>query len=135
MATQTFPTTDRSALLRRSLQADSLFAFFGGLLLLVDAGPIATFIGLPASWILTDLGVFCLGYAALLFLAARRTPIHPGHALAFVIADVAWIVASAAILLGGWVPLTTAGVWAVLVVADIVGIFAALQYIGWRRLA
>jgi hypothetical protein len=134
MATQTFPTTDRSALLRRTLQANSVFSLLTGALLLVDAGPIAAFIGLPA-WALIDIGAVCLVYAALLFLATRRAPIARGHALAFVIADAAWVVASAALLLGGWAPLSTAGVWAVLIVADIVAVFAALQYVGWRRLA
>jgi hypothetical protein len=134
MATQTFPTTDRSNLLRRTLQANSVFSLLTGALLLVDAGPIATFTGLPA-WALIDIGAVCLVYAALLFLATRRTPIARGHALAFVIADAAWVVASAAILLSGWAPLTTAGVWTILIVADIVAVFAALQYIGWRRLA
>jgi hypothetical protein len=134
MATQTFPTTDRSALLRRTLQANSVFSLLAGALLVADAGPIATFIGLPA-WMLIDIGALCLVYAALLFLAARRSPIARGHALAFVIADAAWVVASAALLLGGWAPLTTAGVWTILIVADIVAVFAALQYIGWRRLA
>jgi hypothetical protein len=134
MATQTFPTTDRQALLRRTLQANSVFSLLSGALLAADAGPIAALTGLPA-WILIDVGALCLVYAALLFLAARRTPIARGHALAFVIADATWVVASAALLLGGWAPLTTAGVWAVLIVADIVAVFTALQYVGWRRLA
>jgi hypothetical protein len=135
MATQTFPTTDRSALLRRTIQADSVFSFLGGLLLAIDAGPIAASIGLPESGILAAMGLFCVGYSALLFLAARRAPIDRGHALAFLIADVVWVVVSAAILLGGWAPLNTTGVWAVLIVADIVAVFAALKYVGLRRLA
>jgi hypothetical protein len=134
MATQTFPAVDRSALLRRTIQADAVFTLLGGLLLTVDAGPIAAFIGLSASWILTTMGLFCVGYSALLFLATRRSPLNSGQALGFMLADVAWVVASAAILLGGWAPLTTAGVWSVLIVADIVGVFAALKYVGWRRL-
>jgi hypothetical protein len=134
MATQTLPATDRSALLRRTLQANSAFSLLSGLLLTFDAEPIAALIGLPVPWILIAIGVICLGYAALLFLAARRAPIDRNHALGFVIADAAWVLASAVILLDGLAPFTTTGVWAVLIVADIVGIFAALQYIGWRRL-
>jgi hypothetical protein len=134
MATQTFPTAERSNLLRRTIQADGIFTLLGGLLLAVDGGPIATFIGLPEPGILTALGLLCVGYSALLFLAARRSPVDRGQALGFMIADVAWVVASAAILLGGWAPLNTAGVWFVLIVADIVAVFAALMYIGWRRL-
>ena len=135
MATQTLPAADHSNLLRRAIQADGVFTLLGGLLLAVDAGPLAAFIGLPESWILTAMGLFCVGYSALLFLAARRSPVDRGRALSFMLADVAWVVASAAILLGGWAPLNTAGVWFVLIVADVVGIFAALKYVGWRRLA
>jgi hypothetical protein len=135
MATQTLATADRSSLLRRVILADGVFTLLGGLLLTVDAGPIAALIGLPSSWILTILGLFCVGYSALLFLAARRSPIDRRQVLGFILGDVAWVVASAAILLGGWAPLTTAGVWLVLIVADIVGVFAALKYVGWRRLA
>ena len=135
MATQTFPATDRSNLLRRTIQADGVFTLLGGLLLAVDGGPIAAFIGLPESEILTVMGLFCVGYSALLFLAARRSPVDRGHAFGFMLADVAWVIASAAILLGGWAPLNTTGVWAVLIVADIVAVFAALKYVGWRRLA
>ena len=134
MATQTLPAADRSTLLRRAIQADGVFTLLGGLLLTIDAESIAALIGLPSSWILTVLGLFCVGYSALLFLAARRSPIDRGQALGFILADVAWVVASAAVLLGGWVPLTTAGIWSVLIVADIVAVFAAVTYVGWRRL-
>jgi hypothetical protein len=135
MATQTLPTSDRSALLRRTILADSIFAFLGGLLLTIDAESIAPLIGLPSSWLLTVMGLFCVGYSLLLFVAARRSPIDRGQALGFILGDVAWVVASAAILLGGWAPLNIAGVWCVLVVADIVGVFAVVKYVGWRRLA
>ncbi len=135
MATQTLPATDRSSLLRRAILADGVFTLLGGLLLAIDAESIAAFIGLPSPWILTVMGLACMGYSVLLFLAARRSPIDRGQALSFILGDVAWVVASAVILLGGWVPLTTAGVWCVLIVADIVAVFAALKYVGWRRLA
>ncbi|HET9222133.1 MAG TPA: hypothetical protein VFO07_06500 [Roseiflexaceae bacterium] len=135
MAAQTFTATDRSNLLRRTIQADAVFTLLGGLLLAIDAGPIAALIGLPDPGILTALGLLCVGYSALLFLAARRSPIDRGQARAFMLADVAWVVASAAILLGGWAPLNTSGVWSVLIVADIVAVFAALKYVGLRRLA
>ena len=135
MATQTLPAADRSSLLRYTLLADSIFTFLGGLLLTIDAEPIAALIGLPESSILVVIGLFCMGYSALLFLASRRSPIDRGQVLGFLLADVAWIIASAAILLGGWAPLNTAGIWFVLILADIVAVFAALTYIGWRRLA
>jgi dipeptide/tripeptide permease len=135
MATQTFPQTDRPSLLRRTIQADSVFSLLGGLLLLIDSELIATLIGLPWSLAFVIVGIGLIGYAALLFLAARRTPIDRRQALGFLVADVAWVLASVVIVLGGWAPLTPAGFWGVLIVADIVAVFAVLKYIGLRRLA
>jgi hypothetical protein len=134
MATQTFPQTDRATLLRRALQADSIFTLLGSLLLIFDSGPLATLMGLPWSWAFVIVGVGLLGYAALLFLAARRTPIDRRQALGFVVADVIWVVASVVIVLDGLAPLSTAGFWGVLIVADIVAILGVLKYIGCRRL-
>ena len=122
-----------AALLRRTLQANAVFSLATGLLLAVDAEPIAAFMGLPWPGALVAVGLATLAYAALLFLATRRAPIDRRHALGFVIADAAWVVASAIVALSGWVPLATAGVWAILIVADIVAVFAVLQYVGLRR--
>jgi hypothetical protein len=41
---------------------------------------------------------------------------------------------SAALLLGQWLPLTTACSWAVLIVADMVLLFALGEFIGLRRM-
>jgi hypothetical protein len=135
MATQTFPQTDRAMLLRRALQADSVFTLLGGLLLLIDSGPLATLIGLPWSWAFPVVGAGLLGYAALLFLATRRTPIDRRQTLGFIVADVIWVVSSMVIVLDGLAPLSTAGFWGVLIVADIVAVLGVLKYVGWRRLA
>jgi hypothetical protein len=135
MAAQTLPHIDRWPLLRRALQADGIFCTLSGLLLLVDSGPLATLIGASQPWVLMVLGVDLLIYAALLFLAARRTPIVRWHAIAFLAADVAWVLASLALVLGGLLSLTTFGFWAVLGVADVVAVLGALKYIGLRRLA
>src|SRR5262249_37751791 len=116
-------------------QADSIFSLLGGLVLLVDSGPIAASIGLPWPWVLAVVGVGLFGYAALLFLAARRVPIDRRQALGFLVADVVWVVASVVIVLDGLAPLTTAGFWGVLIIADVVAVFAVLKYIGLRRLA
>jgi hypothetical protein len=135
MATQTFTHTDRATLLRRTLQADSAVSLLTGLLFIVDAAPIASFSGLPWPGALEAIGVGLLGYAALMFLAARHEPIDRRLARGFVIADCSWVAASALILLAGWPSLTTAGFWAVLALADVGAVFAALKYLGLRRLA
>ncbi len=103
------PGGSSSTLLRRALQADGVFCTLSGLLLIADAGPIAALIGVSQPWILTVLGVDLLIYAALLFLAARRTPIVRWHAQAFMAADVIWVLAS--VVLGARRPAAADHVW------------------------
>jgi hypothetical protein len=135
MAAQTLPQIDRLSFLRRVLQADGVFCALSGLLLLVDSGPIAMLIGASQPWVLMMLGVDLLIYAALLFLAARRTPTVRWHVIAFLVADGAWVLASLALVLGGLLSLTTFGFWAVLGVADVVAVLGVLKYVGLRRSA
>jgi hypothetical protein len=48
--------------------------------------------------------------------------------------DLLWVVASYAILLAGRPALTTAGSWSVGILAEIVALFAVIQFVGLRRL-
>ena len=56
------------------------------------------------------------------------------QANAILLMDIAWVVGSALLLFTGWVSFTTAGWWAVLLVADVVALFAILEFVGIRRL-
>ena len=49
--------------------------------------------------------------------------------------DVVWVVGSAVLLVTKALPFTPVGVWAVAIVADIVAIFAIVQYLGLRRMS
>jgi hypothetical protein len=120
-------------LLRRVLQANMVFSAISGLVLAVEAGPISRWLGLPTAWILVVLGVGLLGFAWQLFQTARQTPIELRQANAILLMDVAWVVGSALLLLTSWVAFTNAGWWAVLLVADMVALFAIMEYVGIRR--
>ena len=137
MATQTFVhadrTVNRSNLLRRTIQADSAISLLSGLTFLLDAQLIATFTGIPWVWAIQVVGVDLILYAALLFLAARRNPIDRRHVLAFVTADAIWAIACVALVVRGWVPLTSAGIWTMFALADVGVVFGVLKYIGLRR--
>lgn len=63
----------------------------------------------------------------------RLSDIRPYGRLIFW-ADVAWVSVSAALLGAGQAPLTNAGMWLVILIADMVAIFALLEYLGLRRL-
>ncbi|MGF1506018.1 MAG: hypothetical protein ACFB51_12940, partial [Anaerolineae bacterium] len=72
-------------------------------------------------------------WALVLFVFGRRSPM-PGWLPYLVIGgNVVWVLFTVAALVGGFLPLTTAGTWALVIIADIVAIFAVLQYIGLRR--
>jgi hypothetical protein len=97
------------------------------------AQPAAVFLGLEPAWVLAVIGVALLFYAAALFQTAAREPLNRQLAVTAIVMDAAWVVGSALILFTNWLPLTTAGWWAVAVVADVVAIFAALQFYGLRQ--
>ena len=48
--------------------------------------------------------------------------------------DVLWVLGSVALIFSNQIPLTVAGKWAVALVADVVALFAVLQYVGVRRM-
>jgi len=120
--------------LRQVLLANAGFSALSGLLLLVDAAPLATFSGLPAL-ALRLTGVSLLLFAAeVAWLATRAQPDRRAVALIFGL-DCAWVIASVIVLLAGLLPLTLGGKWAVGIIADVVAVFALLEFWGLRRLS
>jgi hypothetical protein len=123
------------SLLRRTLRANSLFSGISGLAFIVAARPIALFLGLDAPFILIVIGGGLLLYALALWFNAGRHPISSPFVRAAIIADAAWVVGSLIILLTDWFPLTPAGWWAVAIVADLVAIFAVVQFYSLRQVS
>ena len=118
----------------RVLFSNAAFGVVCGLICLLWARPLAAaFSGAPPM-ILTVLGVGLLVFAAELAWIARRMPENRRVLTIIFVLDVAWVIASALLLLAGWIPFTPAGTWTVIFVADMVAIFAVLEFIGLRRL-
>lgn len=69
-----------------------------------------------------------------LALASRRSPINRRLAWAAVVLDALWVLSSVVLIFSNQIPLTVAGKWAVALVADVVALFAVLQYVGIRRM-
>ncbi|MEK7326011.1 MAG: hypothetical protein AAB217_12210 [Chloroflexota bacterium] len=134
MTTQTSSQNDNATLLRRALQGNTVFSGVSGLALAFAARPLASLMGLPSPLILTVIGLGVLGYAAIVFRISTRPSISRGEAIFTVIADSSWVVGSLVLLLTGWVAFTLAGKWLIAVAADIVAVFALLQFVGLRRL-
>ena len=130
----TLTTTTNDNLLRHALRGNSIFSAVSGALLLVDAKLLADFMGIATSIPFIILGVGLLMYATYLFINTRSRPVKKAFGWFAVIADVAWVVISAIVLLTDAFALTSGGKWLVLIIADMVLVFAVVQYLGIRRM-
>ena len=126
-------TRPREALVRRTLLGNALFSEITGLALLLFSVPIARFLGVAPSWPLLVLGSGLLLFGVQVYTAWRSRPLDRRGVMTTVALDAGWVVASAVLLIGGWLPLSLGGAWAVLLIADVVATFGVLQYLGLRR--
>lgn len=145
---QSEPTTvtqsaSKASLLRRVLRGNAAFSILSGALIALFSGPVAAFLGIAETPIvglfsgqvlMLEIGLGVLLFGLAVGFVATRPTINRRWAQAILVADVTWVLLSAALLLGQWLPLTTAGSWAVLIVADIVTAFAIAEYVGLRRM-
>jgi membrane associated rhomboid family serine protease len=122
-------------LLRRALQGNSLFSAASGVLALLAAPMIASFLGVSAAApFIGFLGLGLIGYAALIAWQVSRPTLDRSFAVMAIVLDTLWVVGSFALLAANFAPFTDAGKWAILLTADVVGMFALIQYIGFRRM-
>ncbi|HYG91588.1 MAG TPA: hypothetical protein VD978_35660 [Azospirillum sp.] len=127
-------TAAPDALLRRVLLADAAVSALMGVVLAVDAGMLAGWLGLPVP-LLRWAGVSLLPFAAMLVYLATRPAVPRRAAWAVIAVDALWIVDSAVLLLGGWVEPTALGTMFVIGQAVAVLVFAELTWFGLRRTA
>jgi len=116
--------------LRNALRANGVFSIISGVAFLVAGRPLASWMGLGEALILQGVGVSLLVFAGGLFFNAARSSVNRTEAWTAVALDVAWVLGSFVLI--AFQVLTTAGNWAVAVVADLVLVFAILQGIGLR---
>lgn len=128
---------NRATLLRRVLKGNAAFSALSGLLCLFVSKPIANLLGFsdPAvmGYILA-LGIGLIFWAMLAFWVSTRPTLSRGAVFTIIEGDLLWVAASIVLLMSGWLSFSTAGYWVVAIVADVVALFAILQYVGWRRL-
>jgi hypothetical protein len=135
MTTQTTFRAARPTLLRRALQGNAIFSAITGAIMIFEAGPLATWLGLNLAVVLVAAGVILILYALGLFQLARGKSVVRRLVAAAIFLDLAWVAGSAIILLTGVLSLTVAGKWTVGLVADVVAVFAILQFLGLRELS
>jgi hypothetical protein len=123
---------NESDLLRRALLANCVFSGLSGIILLFGSNRLPGLFGLHMPTILIGAGVLLLVYAAALFLNARRVTVCQTEASLAVLLNIAWVVGSVGLLFVG--SLSTVGNWTVTIAANIVLLFAVLQFYAIRRL-
>jgi hypothetical protein len=132
MITQSTVRSTESNLLKRVLLANSVFSTLSGIICIIAAPALTTFLGLPTTIPMFILGVLLLLFAFDVYLIAKRTPIEKNKATIVLIADILWVIASAVLLIADPFSFTTQGRWAILILADVVAVFAILEFIGLR---
>jgi hypothetical protein len=123
----------KDQLLRRVLMVNAAFTTLCALALLLFSSSVVTFMGVVTPLHLLVLGGVLLFYAVDLGRTAFGQQIPSGRIYYFIAMDVLWVAGSACLLWGIELGFTEAGRWAILLVADVIGLFALLQGIGVRR--
>jgi len=128
-------------LLRRTLWGNAVFSVISGGLLAIFAKPFAAaaasapvaVVGLDLAGLFLLLGLGVVAFGVVCTWVAKADPLPRGLAQTILVADIAWVLGSAAVLAlpASW---TTAGVAGIVVLALIVADLALLEYLGLRRL-
>jgi len=119
--------------LRRVLTIDDAVSTLFGVALLVAAEPIATFLGLSNANALRVLGVVCLGFAALVWSAAREASPNRGRVLLIAALNGISVLACDAILLFDPFKLSDGGKIMVLIAALGMAVLGWFEWQGARR--
>ena len=123
---------DRQRWLRCSLLGNVVFSTLSGLIFVLAASPVASFIGVAEVALVRGVGVGLIGFAACIAFVATRPEIDPKATLAIILGDLSWVVGTVPVVMLDW--LSPDGLIAALVIADVVLLFAGLQYYGVRRI-
>ncbi|GGQ05725.1 hypothetical protein [Streptosporangium pseudovulgare] len=136
-AIATAPTTTANSnaeakLLRFALKLDAVASGAIGLVLLAVAAISGSMFGLPAAF-LVPVGAFLAVFAADLLYLATRPALNRTVVIAVMVVNVAWVVASAEMLIAGWFPVSGLGTAFVIFQAVGVAGFTGLQFAGLRK--
>lgn len=101
--------------------------------MLLFAPKISHWLGLLNHWIIPALALGLLLFAGLLFWLSRLPAIPKPVALSIVLADCAWVIASAMFVILNPTHASTIGLGLVIAIACIVGSLAAFQFRSARR--
>lgn len=127
-------TQDKAKLLRTALLGNSIFCLLSGLDFVLFSRPVASFLGLSSPSVILVLGIVLVAYSLVAYSQSRTQPLNLSFARFAVLADLLWVIGSAALIFTNLVDFSTAGKWAIAIIADIVLVFAIAQFVGLRRI-
>jgi hypothetical protein len=96
--------------------------------MLAGRGVLPPLFGLDSPALLDVIAIALIGYAGLLYAAARRAHVSRATLMAFTAADAVWVAGSAAILLLFWDQLAPVARVLVVAAALVVEVLATLQF-------
>lgn len=128
------PLFQVSTFLRYVLFADAATCIATGLLMTVGSGLLVGLTGLPSD-LLIYAGIGLFPFAALLVYLGTCRAVSSAAVWAVIVLNVLWTLDSFLLLASGWVTPSTFGYAFVIFQAVGVGAFAALEYIGLRRIS
>lgn len=123
-----------SITLRQIVLVDGLVSGAMGALLIVAAGPLSGFTGLPATFLFW-VGVSLIPWVAGLVWLGLREPLNRGGVEAVIALNALWVVGSVGVLVAGIFEPTALGYAFIVAQALAVAAFAELQFVGIRRAA
>ena len=124
---------EHKTLLHKVLRLNAAFSGLFGLVFLLFPAKVSGMFGLSNHLAITITGVLLIGWEIFVLQLGRQPQVSGAGTWVVILGDLAWVMGSIALLLGNWLPLTNTGFWFVAVIADIVLVFAIVQYIGLRR--
>jgi len=128
----TTTATTGAVTLKTALLLDAVITGANGLAYVAGAAVLDSLLG-PSPTHFVLIGVFLVACSVILGITGTRRPIPRGWAMFAAEVNVAWAIGSVAVVMFGWLDLTTTGeVWA-LTQAALVAAFATLQLMALRR--
>ncbi len=112
----------------RILRINAAFTAASAVAMLALRGSMYPLFGLETPVLLDITALGLLGYAAALVFTTRAPAVDKRALMAFAIADAAWVVGSALVLLFFWGQLTPLGRVLIIVAALAVEVFATAQF-------
>jgi hypothetical protein len=120
-------TQTRNPLFFTAITINAVFSILCGLVMAATPAAVAGWLGITRTADVVSIGVFLLVFAGLLLWVRWRGSLAAPLAWGIVIGDLGWVVFSA-VLLGGFSQhFSGPGLWLIVDVALLVGLFAGMQ--------